>query len=172
MSKASLLGFVVALAVVAKASSSFGAMLHLTSEKGDLNPEIRETPTEELNQLFPTVLTQAKDTGDKDVFEQPIYEISVTVQNNSGRSADIINAYIEISDKLGNKLASLKWPKSRGIKAGETKTAVIRHSTIVYEIGRIVEMSSNLINVEFNIYKIAYTDGEIVDIKQCKMCNF
>lgn len=123
--------------------------------------------------MFEASLLEAKFDG-KDILGKQLVRIVAAVTNKTDRDATLINAHIVFSDKLGNVLGRITWSKSRGIGAGKTQKMSGSYSGSLGEDGleRIVEMDRSLLEVRFEVFKIAYKDGEVVKVKDCLMCDF
>lgn len=85
-----------------------------------------------------------------------------------------INAHIAFKDKLGNTLVRRVWAKSRGIPAGKAQKMSGSYSSIFGSDGleRLVELDRSLLDISFEVYKIAFQDGEIVQYRDCNRCDF
>lgn len=102
-----------------------------------------------------------------------LYDLKVEVTNESGRDASLINAYVVFVDRLGNTLIRLPWEKSRGIAAGKSvKMSGSFRDVAAHGLERMTEMDPSLFETQFEVYKIAYKDGEVVTLKECSSCDF
>jgi hypothetical protein len=121
---------------------------------------------------FSARLVDIKPAG-KGILGDQGYKITVEVTNDSGRDADLINARVRFEDRLGNSLTWIKWEKSKGIAAGKTVRMSGTYSDSMGDnLERLAEIDRALLATKFDIYKIAYKDGEVVTIKECAICDF
>jgi hypothetical protein len=107
--------------------------------------------------------------GKQGRLQEPPIDFSVAVTNNTGRDASLINARVVFTDKLGNDLGSARWADSKGIASGKTETmsdTIYRRMFDPANPKRLVDIDRSLLIVRFEVSKIAYADGEIVDYAQ------
>lgn len=122
---------------------------------------------------FSVKLLGLKSAG-KDILGHQGVEIRVAVTNESARGTDIVNAQVVFEDRAGNTLLRVKWDKNRGIAAGKTVnmqgayTATLRSDGIE----TLLEIDRSLLAITFDVYKIAFTGGEVTEFKECLMCDF
>lgn len=110
----------------------------------------------------------------KNLIGQKLVKLQFKVRSDGKRDAEIINASIFVKDKAGNRLANVKWEKSRGIKAGKTVSMTGTYESRGNDdgLGRLLEIDRSLITVEFVVYKIVFKGGEVVEYQDCFMCDF
>jgi hypothetical protein len=122
---------------------------------------------------FSARLLSIKPAG-KDALGTQGYALTIEVTNETGRDVDLINAKVAFVDKLGNRLGTVTWEKSKGIPAGKSAKMSGSYSDNMGKDGltRLAEMNPSLFETKFEIYKIAYKGGEVVTIKECSLCDF
>jgi hypothetical protein len=121
---------------------------------------------------FEVKLLSIKQAG-VDIFGKPAAEIEVAVTNKGQRDAEVINAYLNLRDKAGNLVLRAKWEKNRGIKSGAVRKVVSEYSTFMGdEPAHALELGTSNLIPEFEIYKIAFAGGEIVEYQECMTCDF
>jgi hypothetical protein len=110
----------------------------------------------------------------KDAIDNPLIFIRVEVTNKSGKDIDLVNAIIAFKDTLDNTIARIKWQDSKGFKKGETVG-----SSGSYSFGykdnstdRLLKLDRKFLRAEFEVYKIAFSDGRVVEYRQCATCDF
>ncbi len=124
---------------------------------------------------FNAKLISIKKTGRKSSLDMPLYEIVVDVSNDGTEDTSIINAYVDIKDKADNLIARIKWDGNKGIDAGKTAKMKGQYSDNPFEesrLARLFEIDSKLIVTQFNVYKVVFADGNVVEYKKCIMCDF
>ena len=122
---------------------------------------------------FTVELVSASPDG-KNLIGQKLVKLQFKVRSEGERDAEIINASIYVKDKAGNRLANVKWEKSRGIGAGKTVSMSGSYASRDSDdgLGRLLEIDRSLIDVEFVVYKIVYKGGEVVEYQDCLLCDF
>ncbi len=158
----------------------FGQALEnaLRGENHASNDDDQSTDKSDLVNIPPSFnarFISIKKTGKNSGLDMPVYEVVVNVSNESDKSTTIINAYVDIKDKADNLIARIKWDGSKGIAAGETIKLKGQYSDNPFDnnrLERLYEIDKKLLNTHFNVYKVVFEDGNVVEYKKCIMCEF
>jgi hypothetical protein len=113
---------------------------------------------------FAVTLAKAQHAG-RDTLGQPSVRLEFRVKNLTGRDVSLVNARIVVADVLDNILGAVEWEGSKGMKNGqEAKMAGTYTSTFgSHDIERIPDTDPKLLKITFEVEKIAFADGEIVN---------